>query len=71
MTSSSYDADAGYLLFLLQQLGWIDLIAPRQIQEALMVFKALNGWLLTTYPLRCSERSTSSYVLTEVTLQTN
>ena len=39
LTSSSYDADAGYLL---QQLGWKDLIAQRQIQVALMVFKALN-----------------------------
>ena len=39
LTSSSYDAGAGYLL---QQLGWKDLIAQRQIQVALMVFKALN-----------------------------
>ena len=39
LTSSSYDADAGYLL---QQLGWKDLIAQCQIQVALMVFKALN-----------------------------
>ena len=38
-SSGSYDADAGYLL---QQLGWKDLIAQRQIQVALMVFKALN-----------------------------
>ena len=38
LTSSSYDADAGYLL---QRLGWKDLIAQRQIQVALMVFKAL------------------------------
>ena len=34
LTSSSYDADAGYLL---QQLGWKDLIAQRQVQVALMV----------------------------------
>jgi len=40
LTSSSYDADAGYLL---QQLGWKDLIAQRQIQVALMVFKVLNN----------------------------
>jgi len=40
LTSSSYDADAGYLL---QQLGWKDLTAQRQIQGALMVFKALNN----------------------------
>ena len=39
MTSSSYDADAGYLL---QQLSWEDRIAQRQIQVALMVF----NWVL-------------------------
>ena len=39
LTSSSYDADASYLL---QQLGWKDLIAQRQIQLGLMVLKALN-----------------------------
>ena len=39
LTSSSYDPNAGYLL---QQLGWKDLIAQRQIQVALIVFKALN-----------------------------
>ena len=37
VTSSSYDADAWYLL---QQLRWKDTIAQRQIQEAVvMVFK--------------------------------
>ena len=40
-------ADAGYWL---QQLGWKDLIAQRQIQVALMDFKVLND-LLTTHPL--------------------
>ena len=39
LTSSSYDADARYLL---QQFDWKDLITQRQIQVALMVFKALN-----------------------------
>ena len=39
LISSSYVADARYLL---QQLGWKDLITQRQIQVALMVFKALN-----------------------------
>ena len=44
LTSSSYDADAGYLL---QRLGWKDLIAQRQIHVALIVFKALIMiWLL-------------------------
>ena len=42
VASSSYDADAGCLL---QQLGWKDLIAQRQIQEALMVFKLYIIWL--------------------------
>ena len=40
LTSSSYDADARYLL---RQLGWKDLITQRQIQVALMLFKALNN----------------------------
>ena len=39
LTSSSYDADARYLL---QQLGWKDLITQGQIQVVLIVFKALN-----------------------------
>ena len=39
LTSSSHDADARYLL---QQLGWKELITQRQIQVALMVFKAPN-----------------------------
>ena len=52
---SSYDADAGYLL---QQLGWKDLIAQRRIQVALMVFRARNDLasdylssMIDTYPL--------------------
>ena len=39
LTSSCHDADARYLL---QQLGWKELIAQRQIQVALMVIKAPN-----------------------------
>ena len=39
MTSSPYDADAGYLL---QQLDWKDLSTQCQIQVASMVFKALD-----------------------------
>ena len=39
LTSSCHDADARYLL---QQLGWKELITQRQIQVALMVFKAPN-----------------------------
>ena len=49
LTSSFYDADAGYLL---QELGWKELIAQCQIQVALMVFKALNDLASEyTYPL--------------------
>ena len=47
LTSSSYDADAR---FLLQQLGWKDLITQRQIQVALWCSKLLMIWLLTIYP---------------------
>ena len=39
LTSSCHDADGRYLL---QQLGWKELITQRQIQVALMVFKAPN-----------------------------
>ena len=49
LTSSSYDADAGYLL---QQLGWRDLIAQRQIQVPFKwCSKLLMILLLTNYPL--------------------
>ena len=59
MTSSSYDADARYLL---QQLGWKDLITQRQIQVALMVFKALNDLVPDFLSSMFTERSTSGYV---------
>ena len=62
LTSSSYDADARYLL---QQLGWKDLIAQRQIQLGLMVFKALNDLVLDYLSSMFAERSTPG------TLQTN
>ena len=55
ISTSSYDADAGYLL---QQLGWKDLIAQRQIQVALMVFKALNDLAPDYLSSMISERST-------------
>ena len=61
LTSSSYDADAGYLL---QQLGWKDMIAQRQIQVALMVFKALNDLVPDYLSSMFTEGSTP-------TLQTN
>ena len=43
VTFSKYDADAECLL---ERLGWKDLIAQRHIQEALMVFKAVNSLAL-------------------------
>ena len=58
LTSSSYNADAGYLL---QQLGWKDLIAQRQIQVALMVFKALNDLVPEYLSSMFTERSTPGY----------
>ena len=58
LTSSSYDADAGYLL---QQLGWKDMIAQRQIQVALMVFKALNDLVPDYLSSMFTERSTQLY----------
>ena len=60
LTSSSYDADAGYLL---QQLGWKDLIAQRQIQVALMVLKPLNDLVPDYLSSMFTERSTPGYVL--------
>ena len=45
LTFSSYDTNAG-LLF--ERLGWKGLECQRQIQEAIMVYKSLNG-LVPTY----------------------
>ncbi len=45
LTFSSYDTNAG-LLF--ERLGWKRLESQRQIQEAVMVYKSLNG-LVPTY----------------------
>ena len=67
-SSSSYDADAGYLL---QQLGWKDLIAQRQIQVALMVFKALNDLVLDYLSSMFTERSAPGYVLRDSTNKLN
>ena len=68
LTSSSYDADARYLL---QQLGWKDLITQRQIQVALMVFKALNDLAPDYLSSMFTERSTSGYVLRDSTNKLN
>ena len=57
MTSSSYDADAGYLL---QQLSWKDRIAQRQIQVALMMFNWVLNDLAADYLSSVfTERNTS------------
>ena len=61
--TSSYDADARYLL---QELGWKDLITQRQIHVALMVFKALNDLVPDYLSSMFSERSRS-----QGTLRTN
>ena len=68
LTSSSYDADARYLL---QQLGWKDLITQRQIQVASMVFKALNDLAPDHLSSVFTERSTSGYVLRDSTNKLN
>ncbi|CAH3125849.1 unnamed protein product [Porites lobata] len=68
LISSSYDADARYLL---QQLGWKDLITQRQIQVALMVFKALNDRAPDHLSSMFTERSTSGYVLRDSTNKLN
>ena len=67
LTSSSYDADAGYLL---QQLGLKDLIAQRQIQVALMVFKARNDLAPDNLSSMITMR-TSSYILKDSTNKLN
>ena len=68
LTSSSFDADARYLL---QRLGWKDLITQRQIQVALMVFKALNDLAPDYLSSMFTERSTSGYVLRDSTNKLN
>ena len=57
LTSSSYDANARYLL---RQLGWKDQITQRQIQVALMLFKALNNLAPDYLSSMFTERSTSA-----------
>ena len=66
LTSSSYDADARYLL---QHLGWKDLITQRQIQ--VLVFKALKDLAPDYLFSMFTERSTSGYVLRDSTNKLN
>ena len=68
LTSSSYDADA---LYLLQQLGWKDLITQRQIEEALMVFKALNDLAPDHLSSMFTKRTMSGYVFRDPTNKLN
>ena len=60
-----------YARYLLQQLGWKDLITQRQIQVALMVFKALNDLAPDHLSSMFTERSTSGYVLRDSTNKLN
>ena len=61
LTSSRYDADAGYLL---EQLDWKDLSTQRQIQVALKVFKTLINDLAHNYlSFMFTKRCTSGNVL--------
>ena len=64
LTSSSYDADARYLL---QQPGWKDLITQRQIQVALMVSKALNDLAPDYLSSMFTEHRTSGFALRDST----
>ena len=68
LTSSSYDADAVYLL---RQLGWKDLNAQHQIHVALTVFKALNDLAPDYLSSMFTERRTSGYVLRDSTNKLN
>ena len=68
LIGDSHIADARYLL---QQLGWKDLITQRQIQVALMVFKALNDLAPDHLSSMFTERSTSGYVLRDSTNKLN
>ena len=68
LTSSPYDADAGYLL---QQLDWKYLITQRQIQVALMVFKALNDLGHNCLSSMFTERCTLGYVSRDSTNKLN
>jgi len=68
LTSSSYDADAGYLL---QQLRWKDLIAQHRTQVVLMAFKALNNLVPDQLSSMFTDRSTLGYVLRDSTDKLN
>ena len=56
---------------MLQQLDWKDLIAQRQIQVALMVFKALNDLVPDYLSSMFTEHSTPGYVLRDSTNKLN
>ena len=60
LTFSSYDTNAG-LLF--ERLSWKGLESQRQIQEAIMVYKSLNGLVSTYLQSIFTERSNIQYEL--------
>ena len=60
ITSSNFDVDVDSLF---HKLSWKDLKSQRQIQNALMVFKSLNG-LVPEYPTsKFIKRNESNYSL--------
>ena len=60
ITSSNFDVDVDSLF---HKLSWKDLKSQRQIQNALMVFKSLNG-LVSEYPTsKFIKRNESNYSL--------
>ena len=68
LTCCSSDAHARSLL---EQLGWKELITQRQIQEASLVFKALNDLAPDHLSSMLTKRSTSGYVLRDSTNKLN
>ena len=60
ITSSNYDIDVDSLF---HKLSWKDLISKRQIQNALMVFKSLNGLVPEYLTSKFIKRNESNYSL--------
>ena len=60
LTSSNYDVDVDSLF---HKLAWEDLKSQRQIQNALMVFKSLNGLVPEYLTSKFIKRNESNYSL--------
>ena len=60
ITSSKYDVDVDSLF---HKLSWKDLKSQRQIQNALMVFKSLNGLVPEYLTSKFTKRNESNYSL--------